>query len=139
MKKGKGVAIVLGILICLGLLGYYTTNIISDTIASQKETDNKKESEGIKLGLDLSGGVSITYTIADKNPSQKDVKDTISKLEERASSYTTEYSVYAVGDDRITVEIPGVYDANAVLEDLGSPGSLYFIRQHDADGNEIYS
>ena len=139
MKKGKGVAIVLGILICLGLLGYYTTNIISDTIASQKETDNKKESEGIKLGLDLSGGVSITYTIADKNPSQKDVKDTISKLEERASSYTTEYSVYAVGDDRITVEIPGVYDANAVLEDLGSPGSLYFIRQHDADGKEIYS
>ena len=139
MKKGKGVVIVLGILICLGLLGYYTTNIISDTIASQKETDNKKESEGIKLGLDLSGGVSITYTIADKNPSQKDVKDTISKLEERASSYTTEYSVYAVGDDRITVEIPGVYDANAVLEDLGSPGSLYFIRQHDADGKEIYS
>ena len=43
MKKGKGVAIVLCILICLGLLGYYTTNIISDTIASQKETDNKKD------------------------------------------------------------------------------------------------
>lgn len=139
MKKGKGVAIVLVILICLGLLGYYSGQIISDTIVSQKETDNKKESKGIKLGLDLSGGVSITYTIADKNPSQKDVSDTISKLEERASSYTTEYSVYQVGDDRITVEIPGVYDANAVLEDLGSPGSLYFIRQHNADGKEIYS
>ena len=139
MKKGKGVAIVLVILICLGLLGYYSEQIISDTIASQQETDNKKESKGIKLGLDLSGGVSITYTIADKNPSQTDVNDTISKLEERASSYTTEYSVYQVGDDRITVEIPGVYDANAVLEDLGSPGSLYFIRQHNADGKEIYS
>ena len=73
MKKGKGVAIVLVILLCLGLLGYYSGQIISDTIASQKETDNKKESKGIKLGLDLSGGVSITYTIADKNPSQKDV------------------------------------------------------------------
>lgn len=41
-----------------------------------------------------------------------------------------------MGDDRITVEIPGVYDANAVLEDLGSPGSLYFIVQKDSDGNE---
>lgn len=44
-----------------------------------------------------------------------------------------------MGDDRITVEIPGVYDANAVLEDLGSPGSLYFIVQKDSDGNENYS
>ena len=26
-----------------------------------------------------------------------------------------------------------------MLEDLGSPGSLYFIRQHNADGEEIYS
>ncbi len=59
---------------------------------------------------------------------KKDINDTVAKLEERAESYSTEYAVYPVGDDRITVEIPGVYDANAVLEDLGSPGSLYFYR-----------
>lgn len=73
--------------------------------------------------------MSITYRIKDKNPSKKDINDTVAKLEERAESYSTEYAVYPVGDDRITVEIPGVYDANAVLEDLGSPGSLYFIVQ----------
>lgn len=111
---------------------------VCDKHKSEK-TDNKTEAEGIKLGLDLSGGVSITYRIKDKNPSKKDINDTVAKLEERAESYSTEYAVYPVGDDRITVEIPGVYDANAVLEDLGSPGSLYFIVQKDSDGNENYS
>ena len=138
MKKGKGAIIVLLILACLGLSGWYASTILGDTSASQKETDNSKESEGIKLGLDLSGGVSITYDIVEDNPSATDIADTIAKLEERAASYTTEYSVYQVGDDRITVEIPGVYDANEVLNDLGSPGALYFIKQKDSDGNENY-
>ena len=139
MKKSKGVVIIAVILACLIGLGYYTTTIMSATSTSQAKTDNKTKSEGIKLGLDLSGGVSITYRIVDKNPSKTDIEDTVAKLEERAESYSTEYAVYAVGDDRITVEIPGVYDANAVLEDLGSPGSLYFIVQKGADGTDNYT
>lgn len=139
MKKSKGVVIIAVILVCLIGLGYYTSTIMSATSVSQAETDNKAESEGIKLGLDLSGGVSITYQIVDENPSQSDLNDTLAKLEERAESYSTEYSVYPVGDDRITVEIPGVYDANAVLQDLGSPGTLYFIKHYDSDGNANYN
>lgn len=132
MKKSKGVVILVVILACLVGLGYYASTILS-------AAENGKDKNSIKLGLDLSGGVSITYQIDDKNPSQEDIDDTISKLEERAQNYSTEYSVYQVGDDRITVEIPGVTDANAVLEDLGSPGSLYIIKEHDADGNANYS
>ena len=139
MKKSKGVVIIALILACLVGLGYYTTTIVTTTSTSQAKTDNKEKSEGIKLGLDLSGGVSITYRIVDKNPSKEDINDTVAKLEERAESYSTEYAVYPVGDDRITVEIPGVYDANAVLEDLGSPGSLYFIVQKGPDGTDNYS
>ena len=139
MKKGRGVLVVLLILACLGVSGWYATTIITETSVSQKETDNSKASEGIKLGLDLSGGVSITYDIVEENPSDTDIADTIAKLEERAASYTTEYSVYQVGDDRITVEIPGVYDANAVLDDLGSPGALYFVAQYDSEGNANYT
>jgi SecD/SecF fusion protein len=67
MKKSKGVAIIAIILACLIGLGYYTSTIMSATSTSQKKTDNKTEAEGIKLGLDLSGGVSITYRIKDKN------------------------------------------------------------------------
>ena len=80
----------------------------------------------IPLGLDLSGGVSITYQVVDENPSAEDMSDTIYKLQKRVDSYSTEASVYQVGDDRITVEIPGVQDANEILEDLGNPGSLEF-------------
>ena len=76
--------------------------------------------------LDLSGGVSITYQVVDENPSAEDMSDTIYKLQKRVDSYSTEASVYQVGDDRITVEIPGVQDANQILEDLGNPGSLEF-------------
>lgn len=107
--------IILVAVICIGLLGWYSTAVITDTKQKQEATANgestkDKDYQNIKLGLDLSGGVSITYHIKDKNPSDKDVSDTIAKLEERAESYTTEYSVYKSGDDRITVEIPGVDD-----------------------------
>lgn len=139
MKKSKGWIVLTVILAFLILLGYLAVGTITATGKSQGSADGSSSSEGIKLGLDLSGGVSITYRIKDENPSQEDINDTIAKLEERAETYTTEYSVYAVGGDRITVEIPGVYDANQVLEDLGSPGSLYFITQTDADGNQNYS
>ena len=90
MKKNKGVVIIAVVLACLIGLGYYTATIMQATSVSQAKTDNKKESEGIKLGLDLSGGVSITYQIKEENPSQKDLDDTLAKLEERAESYSTE-------------------------------------------------
>ena len=138
MKKSKGIVVIVLILAFLAGMIYLASDVIATTSASQSNTDNSAASEGIKLGLDLSGGVSITYEIVDENPSQTDINDTIAKLEERAESYTTEYSVYQVGTDRIAVEIPGVYDANEVLEDLGAPGSLYFISQYTSDGNATW-
>lgn len=131
MKKSRAVVVIVLVLACLLGLGYSATKVVSATA--------KKSDDSMKLGLDLSGGVSITYQIVNDNPSEKDVNDTISKMEQRAATYTTEYSVYRVGSDRITVEIPGVYDANEVLTKLGSPGSLYFISQKNKDGKENYS
>lgn len=81
----------------------------------------------IKQGLDLAGGVSITYGIKDANPSEQDVDDTVNKLQLRVQNYSTEAEVYKEGGSRITVEIPDVTDANAVLEELGKPGSLVFL------------
>ncbi|MFI3212620.1 MAG: protein translocase subunit SecD [Eubacteriales bacterium] len=81
----------------------------------------------IKQGLDLAGGVSITYEVAgEEEPSTEDMADTIYKLQKRVESYSTEALVYQEGDDRINIEIPGVSDANAILEELGKPGSLEF-------------
>ena len=83
--------------------------------------------KNIKLGLDLSGGVSITYqTVGDEEPSAEDMSDTIYKLQQRVQNYSTEASVYQEGANRINIEIPGVSDANTILEELGKPGSLTF-------------
>ena len=91
--------------------------------------------KNIKLGLDLSGGVSITYqTAGDEAPSAEDMADTIYKLQQRVQNYSTEASVYQEGSNRINIEIPGVSDANAVLAELGKPGSLSFQLE---DGTEV--
>lgn len=118
MKKSKAAVILVVILAALAGLAYYASIILSSTGIGEEMS--------IPLGLDLSGGVSITYQIVDENPSAEDMSDTIYKLQKRVESYSTEASVYQVGDDRITVEIPGVTDANAILEELGNPGSLEF-------------
>ncbi len=81
----------------------------------------------IDLGLDIAGGVSITYETSDSNPSDQDMDDTIYKLQKRVEGKSTESQVYKSGTNRITVEIPGVTDANAILEELGTPGSLEFL------------
>ena len=84
--------------------------------------------DGIKLGLDLAGGVSITYqVVGDENPSAEDMADTVYKMQKRVENYSNEAIVYKEGSDRINIEIPGVSDANAILEDLGKPGSLVFL------------
>lgn len=95
---------------------------------------HKGSAKNIELGLDLAGGVSITYEITDKNPSDKDIEDTKYRLQQRVQGYSTEAEVYKEGSNRITVEIPGVTDANAILEELGKPGDLSFKLE---DGTEI--
>nr|MCR5404041.1 protein translocase subunit SecD [Butyrivibrio sp.] len=94
----------------------------------------------IDLGLDLAGGVSITYeVVGDGTPSKEDMSDTIYKLQQRVQQYSTEAMVYQEGSNRINIEIPGVSDANTILEDLGQPGNLYFIAQTDSTGAENYT
>ena len=118
MKKSKAAVILAFFLAALVGLGYYASIILSSTGVGKDMS--------IPLGLDLSGGVSITYQVVDENPSAEDMSDTIYKLQKRVESYSTEATAYQVGDDRITVEIPGVQDANKILEELGNPGSLEF-------------
>ena len=136
LKKGQGIAWLITFIVILGLLGYYAAIVIAGTI---NKTDNS-----LKLGLDLDGGVSITYEAVGDTPTDEQMEDTILKLQQRIEndlseeSSTTEANVYRV-DNRITVEIPGVSDANAILEELGTPGTLYFISQYDADGNANYT
>ncbi len=93
----------------------------------------------IKQGLDLAGGVSITYeVVGEEDPSAEDMSDTKMKLEQRVQQYSTEAIVYQEGTRRFSIEIPGVTDADAILADLGRPGSLYFIAETDSTGAANY-
>ena len=131
MKKSRAIICLIAYVVILGLLGY--------TAIFGVGSDKSGSASSIKLGLDLAGGVSITYqVVGDENPSAADMSDTIYKLQQRVQNYSTEAQVYQEGSDRINIEIPGVSDANAILEELGKPGSLYFIAQTDSEGNNNY-
>jgi SecD/SecF fusion protein len=137
MKKKTGILVLVILAVIIGFLGWYTSGVLTNTI--------KGNQKGLKLGLDLAGGVSITYEADKAHPSTQDMEDTIQKLQSRIENdlsdkaSTTEANVYKIGDNRIGVEIPGVKDANAILDELGTPGNLYFIRQQDANGSENYT
>ena len=132
MKKSKAIVILLCAI--LALVGFTYVDIFGyDGAGAGSASD-------ISLGLDLAGGVSITYqAVGDEAPSTTDMADTIYKLQQRVETYSTEAIVYQEGLDRINIESPGVSDANAILKELGKPGSLYFIAQTDDAGNQNYS
>ncbi len=89
----------------------------------------------IRLGLDLAGGVSITYQAVDEDVSGEAMDDTLTKLQLRAEQFSTEAQVYKEGNNRINVDIPGVDNAEEVLQSLGNAGFIYFITGMDKDGN----
>ena len=126
MKKKQSVLILIVCAVLTVLLGYTAIRGWGPTGTGSMAN--------IRTGLDLSGGVSITYQSATPNPSQEDMQDTIYKLQQRVDQYSTEALVYQQGTDQINIEIPGENDANAILEELGKPGSLTF---QDEDGNTV--
>ncbi len=109
-SKTKGLLGLLALLFAVGLFGFFGYDTADD----------------IKLGLDLAGGVSITYQAVKEEPTAEEMSDTIYKLQQRVQNYSTEAEVYQEGSNRINIDIPGVSDANAILEELGKPGSLIF-------------
>lgn len=131
MKKNKAIVVLLCILLILAGVTYV------DLFGVNPEGEGS--ASDINLGLDLAGGVSITYqVVGEENPSATDMADTIAKLQKRVEGYSTEAIVYQEGSDRINIEIPGVSDAAAILQELGRPGTLYFISETDSEGNSNY-
>ncbi len=121
MKKTKRKSIItLLVFILLLALGTYITVFgVGEELVGR--------AKNIILGLDLAGGVSITYEVEEENPSAQDMADTVDRLQQRADIYSTDSNVYKEGSNRINVEIPGADDATAILEDMGKPGALEFM------------
>lgn len=128
MKKTKrnAVLVIIAFLLVLGVAIYTAIFGVAD----------RGKVEYIKLGLDLKGGLSVTYEIQEDDYSDKDLEDTKYKIEKRVEAYTNEYSVYEDGDKKITAEIPGVTNADEILEALNIEGKLEFL---DPDNYTLWS
>lgn len=124
-SKGKSTGLFLLSLILIVALGFLAAFGAGKT--------NTGSAKNIILGLDLKGGVSVTYQIKDEDYTKEQVEDTKYKLELRVANFSTESEVYTEGDDKITVDIPGTFDAQTVIDELGKPGSLMFVTEADDD------
>lgn len=133
MKKQKRNAII-GLIIFVLL----TAGFVYAVVFGIGSSESGKASD-IPLGLDLQGGVSVTYEIEEKNATSEEINATIDKLQRRVDGYSPDGTVYRQGNDRITVEIPldtSKYDPNEVLDELGRPGKLEFL---DSDNYSIWA
>ncbi|MBQ9828640.1 MAG: protein translocase subunit SecD [Lachnospiraceae bacterium] len=119
--KRRNIIVFILILILTAACGYVAVNGVGEK--------HQGAAKNITLGLDLAGGVSITYEAVDEDPSSADMSDTVYKLQQRVQAYSTEAQVYQQGSNRIAVEIPGFYDVDSAMETLGAPGSLIFMEE----------
>ena len=112
MKRiGRGIVKLIFILGLIGLMVYNGRLVAPD----------------IKLGLDLAGGVSITYQAVKANPTAEEMSDSVYRLQLKAQDYSNEAEVYQEGNNKINIDIPGESDKEGILEELGKPGTLYFV------------
>ena len=132
-SKLKGVLQVLLVLVLIAAFGFVAYRGIGGA--------HRGSAKNIRLGLDLKGGVSVTYQAyktdskgnrTGEQPSDKDMTDTIYKMQKRVETLeSTEAAVYQEGNDRVTIDIPGVSNSKEILAELGKAGALYFILNSD--------
>ena len=80
-----------------------------------------------RLGLDLAGGVSVVYTAEGQHVSQADLQETVNILNLRVNGLgVSGAQVQTTGKNQISVSIPGVTDAQQVLNQIGQTARMYF-------------
>ena len=123
---------VIALLSCTAVFGL---NVGPLSIASVMD-----EEDGIRRGLDLVGGSSITFeAILDddynKANLQTDMASVQAMLQKRLDSLGyTEATVELVGDNRVKVDIPAINDPAEAVSVLGATAQLTFT---DAEGNIV--
>ena len=80
-----------------------------------------------RLGLDLAGGVAVVYTAEGQHVSQADLDETVNILNLRVNGLgVSGAQVQSTGKNQISVSIPGVTDAQQVLNQIGQTARMYF-------------
>ena len=80
-----------------------------------------------RLGLDLAGGVAVVYTAEGPHVSQADLNETVNILNLRVDGLgVSGAQVQTTGKNQISVSIPGVTNAQQVLNQIGQTARMYF-------------
>jgi preprotein translocase subunit SecD len=80
-----------------------------------------------RLGLDLAGGVSVVYTAEGKHVTTADLNETVNVLNLRVNGLgVSGAQVQTTGTNQISVSIPGVTNAQQVLDQIGQTARMYF-------------
>ena len=98
----------------------------------------------IKLGLDMSGGVSAVYEVAEDGYGDLNnrILGTISSMQSLLVSKgyteaTVSQGTNSNGNQTIRVEVPDVDDPERVLDLIGRPASLYFTLEQADDPKDL--
>lgn len=136
MKKSilsfVAVLLVIALLCCTAVFGL--------TVGPIQIPNVLDEENGIRRGLDLVGGSSITFEAQlpdgyNTSNLQSDMNSVQAMMTKRLDSLGyTEATVELVGDSRIKVDIPAISDPQEAVEVLGATAQLQFL---NADGEVI--
>ena len=132
MKKKSIVILCFGVVIAvvLNIVAFLGFNIAGFSYGGMLDPE-----KGIRKGIDLAGGSVITLQAQAENPSEDDMNVVESIFQTRLTNAGyTEARISKSEGGKITVEIPSVFDTDAVAELLGAMAKLSFV---DADGNVI--
>lgn len=127
-SKVKGILQVLLVLVLIAAFGIVAYRGI--------DSAHRGSAKNIRLGLDLQGGVSVTYEATKSNPTAVEMDDTVYKMQKRVEDVSTEAAVYKEGSNRVTIDIPGVSNSAEILKKLGQAGSLQFIMYDKLKGKD---
>lgn len=106
--------------------------IIGICIMAYFALQNVDKGQGIKLGLDLQGGVDIVYEPQlEDNMSDEEVSASMQAAQALIQTRLdrngyTEAEVSIEGGRRLRVDIPGVEDPQKAINEIGAAGMLYF-------------
>lgn len=123
--SGKNISILLGVWVMIAVISFAALfGITSNGVGIKSIADT------MKLGLDIEGGVVLVYEAKTdlKGAELKALMDQIKAVMEKRINEMglTEPKVSVSGTNRIRIELPGVEDANAAIQQVGKTAKLEF-------------
>ncbi|WHH59054.1 protein translocase subunit SecD [Petroclostridium sp. X23] len=114
----------------LAYVAFYGLTLFGMNIPSALDPEN-----GIRRGLDLTGGSVITYEAMAETVTDEEMSTAIDMLRKRLDDLTYfEATITRQGEKRIRIEIPAISNPEEAVQKLGATAELQFV---DAEGNVI--